>query len=305
MRRTFDKALFDEIVRRDAFTPQPYPLGFNRDTRIQGLCACGESFDKSFKSVVQNGGGRCRLCVNVLKRQKTIDTNVERYGCENPFQNAEVKKKIADTNVERYGCENPMQNAKVKQKVADTNVERYGCEHPLQNAEVRQKVADTNVERYGCENPFQNAEVKQKIVDTNVERYGCEYPMQNAEVAERSSKNVYKVKTYTFPCGETRMVQGYEPFALDDLVHHGYTAEDVITSRKSVPEVWWTSVDGRPHRYFVDIFIPNENRMIEVKSSFTALKEGVEEKARASRDAGFVFELWVYHPNGTRVNQSV
>ena len=236
MKRTFDRALFDEVVRRDAFTPQLYPLHLNRDSRIRGLCACGKSFKKSFRRMVQKGGGRCRECVNVLKDQKRIDTNMERYGCATPFQNAEVK---------------------------------------------------------------------QKIVDTNVERYGCEYPMQNAEVAERSSKNVYKVKTYTFPCGETRMVQGYEPFALDDLVHHGYTAEDVITSRKSVPEVWWTSVDGRPHRYFVDIFIPNENRMIEVKSSFTALKEGVEEKARASRDAGFVFELWVYHPNGTRVNQSV
>ena len=236
MKRTFDKALFDEIVRRDAFTPQPCPLDFNRDTRIQGLCACGESFEKSFRGVVQEGGGRCRKCVNVLTRQK----------------------------------------------IADTNVERYGCAHPMQNAEVMQRV-----------------------VNTNVERYGCAYPMQNAEVAERSSKNAYKAKPYTFPCGDTRMVQGYEPFALDELVRQGYSAEDVITSRESVPEVWWTAVDGSRHRYFVDIFIPKERRMIEVKSEFTVLKEGVEEKARASRDAGFVFELWVYHPNGQRVYQCV
>ena len=98
------------------------------------------------------------------------------------------------------------------------------------------------------------------------------------------------------------MVQGYEPFALDDLVRQGYSADDVITSRDSVPEVWWTAVDGRRHRYFVDIFIPKENRMIEVKSAFTVTKEGVAEKARASRDGGFVFELWVYNPYGQRVN---
>jgi hypothetical protein len=126
--------------------------------------------------------------------------------------------------------------------------------------------------------------------------------MQNAEVSELASKNAYKVKPYTFPCGDIRMVQGYEPFALDELVRKGYSAEDVITSRTNVPEVWWTAVDGSRHRYFVDIFIPKENRMIEVKSEFTAAKEGVEEKARASRDAGFVFDLWVYQPNGKRVN---
>jgi len=325
MKRTFDRALFDEVVRRDAFTPQPRPLHFNRNTRIQGLCVCGESFEKSFRDVVQKGGGRCRKCVNVLKQQKIADTNVERYGCANPFQNTEVKQKIADTNVERYGCANPMQNVEVKQKIADTNVERYGCAHPMQNVEVRQKaaetnverygcanpfqndevkqkIAETNVERYGCANPFQNDEVKQKIADTNVERYGCAHPMQNAEVSELASKNAYKVKPYTFPCGDIRMVQGYEPFALDELVRKGYSAEDVITSRTNVPEVWWTAVDGSRHRYFVDIFIPKENRMIEVKSEFTAAKEGVEEKARASRDAGFVFDLWVYQPNGKRVN---
>ena len=165
-----------------------------------------------------------------------------------------------------------------------------------------QRAADTNVERYGCANPMQNAKVRQRFADTNMERYGCAYPMQNAEVSELASKSAYKAKPYTFACGDTRMVQGYEPFALDDLVRQGYSAEDVITSRKSVPEVWWTAVDGSRHRYFVDIFIPKENRMIEVKSEFTAAKEGVEEKARASRDAGFVFDLWVYQPNGKRVN---
>lgn len=279
MKRTFDKALFDEVVRRDAFTPQPHPLHFNQRTLIQGLCACGESFEKSFHHVVRTGGGRCRKCVNVLKQQRSMDTNIERYGCAYPTKNVTVKQKIVQTNMERYGCARPIQNAEVKQKFADTNIERYGCAHPSKNDQVKQRIADTNMERYGCANP-----------------------MQNAEVSEQASKNAYKARPYTFPCGDIRMVQGYEPFALDDLVRQGYSAEDVITSRKSVPEVWWTAVDGIRHRYFVDIFIPKERRMIEVKSEFTAAKEGVAEKARASRNAGFVFELWVYQPNGKRVN---
>ena len=274
----FNDALLDDMVQRDAFTLQHRPMHLNKDTRIQGLCVCGESFEKSFKVIVKRGGARCRHCVNEIKRQKFIDTNMERYGCANPFQSAEVKQKGVDTNMERYGCENAMQNADVKQKFIDTNMERYGCAHAMQNVDV-----------------------KQRIVDTNMERYGCAHAMQNADISERSSKNAYKAKTYTFPCGDTRTVQGYEPFALDDLVRQGYRAEDVITSRNRVPEVWWTADDGGRHRYFVDIFIPKENRMIEVKSSFTASKKGVAEKARASRDAGFVLELWVYNKRGERV----
>ena len=81
-----------------------------------------------------------------------------------------------------------------------------------------------------------------------------------------------------------------------------YRAEDVVTDRRDVPEVWWTSPDGSCHRYFVDIFIPAENRMIEVKSAYTAAKQGVCEKASACRDAGFEFEIWVYDRDGTRIN---
>ena len=41
--------------------------------------------------------------------------------------------------------------------------------------------------------------------------------------------------------------------------------------------------------------------MIEVKSRYTSFFKGVAEKACASRDAGFVFEMWVYDSNGERV----
>ena len=43
-------------------------------------------------------------------------------------------------------------------------------------------------------------------------------------------------------------------------MEQGYCADDVVTDRTDVPEVWWTSDDGVSHRYFVDIFIPAENR---------------------------------------------
>ena len=113
-------------------------------------------------------------------------------------------------------------------------------------------------------------------------------------------KDRIKAKTYVFPCGETRKVQGYEPHALDELVQQGYTAKDIVTDCNAVPVVWWYDDDGKVHRYFVDIFIPSENRMIEVKSTYTYAMNGVNEKAQASREAGYVYDIWVYNEGRER-----
>ena len=61
-----------------------------------------------------------------------------------------------------------------------------------------------------------------------------------------------------------------------------------------MPIVWWGDVHHKVHRYYVDIFIPNENRMIEVKSNYTYEKDGVQEKKDACLRAGFTYEIWIY-----------
>ena len=41
--------------------------------------------------------------------------------------------------------------------------------------------------------------------------------------------------------------------------------------------------------------------MIEVKSKYTYHLAGVQEKAKASRDAGYAYEFWVYDQGGHRI----
>lgn len=67
----------------------------------------------------------------------------------------------------------------------------------------------------------------------------------------------------------------------------------IITSRIEVPEIWWKDTNDKKHRYYVDIFIINENRMIEVKSTWT-YKNDIENiflKQRAAKDAGYKCEI--------------
>ncbi len=56
------------------------------------------------------------------------------------------------------------------------------------------------------------------------------------------------------------------------------------------------------HKYFPDIYLKSENKIIEVKSEWTIKLKGayVEEKARGVLEAGYKFELWLYDALGKK-----
>ena len=83
-----------------------------------------------------------------------------------------------------------------------------------------------------------------------------------------------KSKEYIFPSGNIILVQGDEPYALDELIiNENIDETNIITGCKNVPEIWYTDGLGKKHRHYVDIFIPSQNKCIEVKSTWTAEKK--------------------------------
>ena len=149
---------------------------------------------------------------------------------------------------------------------------------------------------------MQSEEIKEKIKATCLEKYGVEYAMQNAEVMEKSSKNAYKSKEYIYPSGAIIKIQGYEHFALDELLQT-LTEHDIVTGVKNVPIVWYEDDQGKRHRYYVDICIPSQNKCVEVKSTWTFKKKQhiVYLKQQALKDAGYKCEIWVYNGKGEKV----
>lgn len=98
-------------------------------------------------------------------------------------------------------------------------------------------------------------------------------------------------------------VQGYEPFALDELLKT-YDEMELLTDDEDQPEIWWTDSHGVRHRYYSDIYIPYAKKVIEVKSTYTA-KLHPEKLARcrvAAEEAGYVYEVWVFTEKGVRTN---
>ena len=239
-------------------------------------------------------------------KEKTKQTCLQKYGCENPFQNEAVREKAKQTCLQNYGCENAMQNEEVKEKTKQTCFQKYGCENPFQNEEVKEKWKTTNKKLYGHEYPLQNKQFKEKSKQTCLQNWGVEHPSQNSEISEKASKNSYHSKEYTLPSGKIIKIQGYENYMLDELLQkENILEEDIITSRSQVPTIWYLDDIGKKHRYYVDVFIPSQNRMIECKSTWT-MKKGIEKdniylKQQACKDAGYSCEIWVYNSNGEKV----
>jgi hypothetical protein len=129
--------------------------------------------------------------------------------------------------------------------------------------------------------------------------------MQHPEICEKSHKNSFKLKEYIFPSGKKCNIQGYENFALDELLYiENIDENDIFTSKMEVPEIWYYDGD-KNHRYFTDIYIKSQNKCIEVKSEWTLnLDINVFNlKKESAISSGYVFELRVYNKNKERINK--
>jgi hypothetical protein len=278
-----------------------------RDTRIIGKCIlCEKSFDKSLNMLHKQKNYGCLSCAKILKTERIKGTMFEKYGVEHAAQSEIFRDKMKQTTFARYGVENALQSEEVKTKIRQTNLETYGCEYGLQNEEVKNKKKATYLKNYGVENPMQCKEIQDKTKLTNLEKYGVEHASQNSDILDKMTKSMYKSKDYILPSGNILQIQGYEHYALDYLLQtENVYEDDIITGCKNVPTIWYTDHDGKKRRHFVDIFIPNQNRCVEVKSTWTAHinKETIFLKQLAAKELGYNYEIWVYDAKGQITNK--
>ena len=114
---------------------------------------------------------------------------------------------------------------------------------------------------------------------------------------------MYKCKEYILPSGNSIKIQGYENYALDELFKEGLLETDIVTGCKNVPTIWYYDKNYKKRRHFVDIYIPSQNKCIEVKSTWTAkLHDGnIQLKQQFAKDLGFDYEIWIYNKEGIKV----
>jgi hypothetical protein len=237
-------------------------------------------------------------------KQKKADVCLDKYGCKTNLQTDENKEKVKQTNLQNYGVEYATQNSDVKAKTKQTCIDRFGCTAPAQNQIVQVKMKTTTFKRYGVENASQSAEVQKKIVATCLDRYGTERPAQSQEFQIKNQNKAYKRKEFVMPSGEIRKHQGYEHFGLRDLLAQGYTEERIKSNREDIPRILY-DCNGKTRAYFPDVFLPHENKIIEIKSTRTFgidWEKKLKYQKKAVEEQGYVFEIWVYEKKGRRVD---
>jgi hypothetical protein len=125
--------------------------------------------------------------------------------------------------------------------------------------------------------------------------------MKNPEYLENMLKKSHKFKNYILPSKKIIKYQGYENIALDELIINDKINEsDIITGCINVPKILYVDENNKEHIHFVDIFIPSQNRCIEVKSTWTFTKSCVLLKQKAAKALGYKYEIWVYDKKGNK-----
>lgn len=155
--------------------------------RIKCKCdVCGNELYTEYR-MYKRSSNNCGYyaCSPPCAKQKNINTNLKKYGCENVFQNESIKEKSRQTCLEKYGTEYYTQTDEFNDRVKETSLRKYGVESPSQADEVKNKAKQTNLERYGVEWTPQRKDIQEKIKNTNLERYGCENVFANEDIKKK------------------------------------------------------------------------------------------------------------------------
>lgn len=127
-----------------------------------------------------------------LKPYRQYLESFNKYGlyCCSP-RCAQIKNK--KTNLQRYGCENVFENEDIKNKITNTNKEKYGKCWITQTDFFLEKSKITNKEKYGTENAAQSELIKNKMKKTCLKKYNVDNYLKSEKMKEFRLKNGTKI----------------------------------------------------------------------------------------------------------------
>lgn len=201
---------------------------------------------------ISHGHG-CPNCY-LFRRRKT---DTEKYGITGAEQ---IKAKRKQTNLERFGVENPSILPEIQAKQRQTNLLHHGVAYPAQSKQVREKLKQTNLSHWGVEYPSQNIEIQEKTKQTFLKKYGVDHPSKNKEISlkiARSTNQITVLKHW---------------FSREDIECRG-TYEVAVIEYFNKNQIDYnfqpqTFLMPNGYTYTPDIYLPNQNLWVEIKGTF-------------------------------------
>lgn len=240
-----------------------------------------------------------------LKVKETFD---KKYG-GHPTKLKETQDKKRKTNKEKYGFEHVLDNPEIKEKSRTTNNLKYGGNSSMCSEEIKNKSKETNRRKHGTDWYVQSEDFKIKFKESMISKYGVEQVMHYTPSFEKSLNTSYRKKLFVFPSGRVEKIQGYEGFALTELLDKGCGEENIVVSNKEIEKytgaIWYLDSGKKRRKYYPDIYLKCENKIIEVKSDYTykaAYSINIRKK-QACLDLGISFQFWIYNNKGERTTK--
>lgn len=251
---------------------------------------------KHFKTINGKNGHEPYCIKNPNKKNawnKGLDISDDRVK-----KNTERMKKTKNT--EEYKNTYPAWNKGLD--ISDDRVKKNaeGQKKTKSLKEWKESHKDRIKKKYNGKHFTQTKEYIKNREETHFKKYGVRHSTQRPEIYKKILEKRYLLKEYILPSGNVIKLQGYEPFALDYLLNvKNYNETDIITEAEKMPYIFYI-LKGAKHRYFPDIFLENENKIIEIKSDFTMEqnKEKNKMKHYGTKKLGFVHEFWVFNRQG-------
>jgi len=213
----------------DIITIDVDDLAPNSKLKINVKCEiCGVESIKTYQNHRLRKEKRGIYCCHTCSKFKNKLTNNEKYGCDYPLQNSEVKEKHKQVFIERYGVENISQRKDIielrrnemktekrqnelrngviekygvdnvskldfiKEKKKETTLKNYSVENPSQSEIIKIKKEITCETNYGVKHPLQSKELFEKMIIDNIEKYGVEFYMQTEEYKKKVNESNLK-----------------------------------------------------------------------------------------------------------------
>ena len=127
-------------------------------------------------------------------KEKVKQTNLKKYGVDNPAKAKIVKEKTMKTCLNRYGTKSPIENINVKEKYKRTCLRKYGVEYAISSESVRNKSKSTCMKKYKVDNYASSLQFINNRKLILLEKYGVDNP---SNIEGYSTKVKYtKMKKY-------------------------------------------------------------------------------------------------------------
>lgn len=280
-------------------------------TGITPICHCSKplAFYQSNNSYAKSCGNP--ICAGKLiskTKQEWTDEQKKKDSLNKKIANSlrsieQIKKqteKTRHTFMQKYGVDWVSKTEWQKEKASQTKLKKYG----IKTYNNREAISKTNLSKTIEEKNIINE--KRRV--TNLQRYGVENNLQKIELRTTAARKNSIGHNYTLPSGKTILIRGYENLALDILFSQNYAENqlhiNIQNANTKIPVFTYTAVNRHIMKYYPDIYIPHENKIIEIKSEwwwngngnekYTSRLENNLRKRAAVINLGYNYEVWIF-----------